>query len=230
MAEIVSFPAEPREGAGKGPARALRREGRVPAVIYGERKEQQLISVETRQLKRALGNPHFHSTLCALELNGEQIRALPREVQVHPVTDQPLHADFVRVSRGSIVTVEIPVSFVNEEEAPGLKRGGVLNIVRRELELACPADAIPSEIIIDLAGFDINDSIHLSHAQLPEGVRPTITDRDFTIATISAPTVTPEEEEEAAAAEVAEAEAAEAAPEGEAPAGAPETEAPEEGR
>ena len=205
MAEIVSFPAEARAGAGKGPARALRRQGRVPAVIYGEKKEQQLISLETRQLKRALGDPHFHSSLCALELDGEEIRALPREVQVHPVTDEPLHADFVRVSRGSIVTVEIPVNFVNEDEAPGIKRGGVLNLVRREVELACPADAIPSEITVDLAGFDINDSIHISNAQLPQGVHPTITDRDFTIATISPPTVAVEEVEGEAAPEAEEA-------------------------
>jgi large subunit ribosomal protein L25 len=200
MAEMITFAAEMRAAAGKGPARALRRHGRVPAVIYGEHHDQYMISLEGRALRRQLHNPRFFSTLCALELGGETIRVLPRDVQLHPVTDDPLHADFVRVSAGTTVEVEVQVAFINEDASPGLKRGGVLNIVRREVELVCPADAIPSEITIDLKTFDIGDSIHISHIPLPEGVRPTITDRDFTVATISAPTVALEEGEEEAAA------------------------------
>lgn len=208
MAETTTFAAEARAASGKGAARTLRRAGRVPGVVYGEKKAQQLISLESRLLKRALGDPHFYSTLCTLELDGQKIRALPREMQVHPVTDEPIHADFVRVSRGSTVTVTVPVEFVNEEASPGLKRGGVLNIVRREVELVCPADSIPSQIVLDLDGFDINDSLHISNAKLPPGVHPTIADRDFTIASISAPSglATEEEEAEAEAAEAEETE------------------------
>jgi large subunit ribosomal protein L25 len=214
MVEMITFAAELRAVAGKGPARALRRAGRVPAVIYGERKDQEMVSLEARALRRQLGNPHFFNTLCSLQVNGEAVRVLPRDVQLHPVTDDPIHADFVRVSAGATVEVEIPVVFVNEETSPGLKRGGVLNIVRREVELVCPADAIPGELTVDLAAFDIGDSVHISHVVMPEGARPTITDRDFTIATISAPTVVAEE---AAAAQVEQAEqaAADAQPEAE---------------
>ena len=200
MVEMITFAAEVRVLAGKGPARALRRAGRVPAVIYGERKDQEMISLEARALRRQLGNPHFFNTLCSLQVNGEAVRVLPRDVQLHPVTDDPIHADFVRVSAGATVEVEIPVVFVNEDTSPGLKRGGVLNIVRREVELVCPADAIPGELTVDLAAFDIGDSVHISHVVMPEGARPTITDRDFTIATISAPTVVAEEAEAAQAA------------------------------
>jgi large subunit ribosomal protein L25 len=203
MVEMITFAAEVREAAGKGPARALRRSGRVPAVIYGERKDQAMVSLEARALRRQLGNPRFFSTLCALQVEGETVRVLPRDVQLHPVTDDPLHADFVRVSAGTTVEVEVRVVFINEDISPGLKRGGVLNIVRREVELRCPADAIPAEITVDLQAFDIGDSVHISHVALPEGVRPTITDRDFTVATISAPTVVLEEAEEAAEAEAA---------------------------
>ncbi|MEM7212313.1 MAG: 50S ribosomal protein L25/general stress protein Ctc, partial [Pseudomonadota bacterium] len=139
MAETISLEVETRDGAGKGPARQLRRAGRVPAVIYGESKDQQMISVESRALRRELTNPRFFSTLCLLQLGKDEIRVLPREVQVHPVSDEPLHADFVRVSRGATVTVTVQVAFLNEETSPGLKRGGVLNIVRREIEVVCPA-------------------------------------------------------------------------------------------
>ena len=211
MVEMITFAAEVRAVAGKGPARALRRAGRVPAVIYGEREDQEMISLEARALRRQLGNPHFFNTLCSLQVNGEAVRVLPRDVQLHPVTDDPLHADFVRVSAGATVTVEIPVVFVNEDVSPGLKRGGVLNIVRREIELVCPADAIPGELTVDLRPFDIGDSVHISHVVLPAGARPTIGDRDFTIATIAAPTVVAEEAEaaQAAAEEEKEKEAAE---------------------
>ena len=202
MAELTSLAAQPREGAGKGASRSLRRSGRIPGVIYGEKAPQAMVSIEARALRRALQGPRFFSTLCNVELNGEAIRVLPREVQLHPVTDEPLHVDFVRVGRGATIAVTIPVVFAHEDVSRGLKRGGVLNIVRRELELLCPADAIPGEIVVDLSDADIGDSLHISHVALPEGVRPAIADRDFTIATISAPTVF-REEEEAEAVEVA---------------------------
>jgi large subunit ribosomal protein L25 len=208
MAELTSLAAEPREGVGKGASRSLRRAGRVPGVIYGEKAPQEMISLEARELRRALQSARFFSTLCNLQVNGEAVRVLPREVQLHPVTDEPLHVDFVRVGRGATITVTVPVVFAHEDVSRGLKRGGVLNIVRRELELLCPADSIPGEIVVDLRDADIGDSLHISQVALPEGVRPAITDRDFTIATISAPTVIREEEEEAEAAEAAEAEEA----------------------
>jgi large subunit ribosomal protein L25 len=208
MAELTSLAAEPREGVGKGSSRSLRRAGRVPGVIYGEKAPQEMISLEARELRRALQSARFFSTLCNLQVNGEAVRVLPREVQLHPVTDEPLHVDFVRVGRGATITVTVPVVFAHEDISRGIKRGGVLNIVRRELELLCPADSIPGEIVVDLRDADIGDSLHISQVALPEGVRPAITDRDFTIATISAPTVIREEEEEAEAAEEAEAEEA----------------------
>lgn len=209
MAELISLTAQAREGVGKGASRALRRAGRVPGVVYGEKAPQELISLEARELRRALNSPRFFSTLYNLQVNGEEIRVLPREVHFHPVTEEPLHIDFVRVGRGATVSVTVPVVFVNEDISRGLKRGGVLNVVRREVELLCPADAIPGEITVDLKDADINDSLHISQVTLPEGVRPAIADRDFTIATISPPTITPEEEEEVAAAEEAEEEARE---------------------
>lgn len=209
MAEMTVLVAEMRDGGGKGPARALRRAGRVPAVIYGDQKDQQMVSLEARALRRELTNPRFFSTLYSLEVGGKAERVLPREVQQHPVSDHPLHADFIRVARGATVTVTVQVVFLNEETCPGLKRGGVLNVVRREIELVCPADLIPAEITLDLAEADIGDSLHISQASLPEGVVPTITDRDFTIVTIAAPTLAIEEED----AEAAEAEEEEAAAE-----------------
>ena len=207
MAELTSLAAEPREGVGKGSSRSLRRAGRVPGVIYGEKAPQEMISLEARELRRALQSARFFSTLCNLQVNGEAVRVLPREVQLHPVTDEPLHVDFVRVGRGATITVTVPVVFAHEDISRGIKRGGVLNIVRRELELLCPADSIPGEIVVDLRDADIGDSLHISQVALPEGVRSAITDRDFTIATISAPTVIREEEEAEAAGE-AEAEEA----------------------
>lgn len=195
MAEMTILMAETRDGGGKGPARALRRAGRVPAVIYGDQKDQQMVSLEARALRRELTNPRFFSTLYSLEVGGKAERVLPREIQQHPVTDHPLHADFIRVARGATVTVTVQVVFLNEETCPGLKRGGVLNVVRREIELVCPADLIPGEITLDLGEADIGDSLHISQATLPEGVVPTITDRDFTIATIASPTLAVEEEE-----------------------------------
>jgi large subunit ribosomal protein L25 len=199
MAEIVVFKAEARERTGTGGARAVRRAGLVPAIVYGGRGEPVKIALSARELKREMGrNPRFFSTVCDIELGGMREHVLPREVQLHPVTDDPLHLDFVRAEKGARVTVAVPVHFVRDGVSPGLKRGGVLNIVRREIDLVCPADAIPAELEVDLSSFDIGDSIHISHVKLPEGVRPTITDRDFTIASIVPPTVATETTEGAA--------------------------------
>jgi large subunit ribosomal protein L25 len=209
MAELTSLAAQTREGVRKGANRSLRRSGRVPAVVYGDDAPQEMISLEGRELRRALHNPRFFSTLCSLQVNGKAVRVLPREVQLHPVSEEPLHIDFVRVGRHATVTVTVPVVFANEDISRGLKRGGVLNIVRREVELLCPVDAIPQEITVDLKDADIHDSLHISQVSLPEGVRPAITDRDFTIATISAPTIIRDEEEEAEVAPEGEEAAAE---------------------
>ncbi len=180
--------AEPRERTGKGGARAVRRAGKIPAIVYGGGAEPLKISLDAKEVQRLLHQPRFFATVLDLEIDGRIEHVLPREAQFHPVTDRPLHLDFVRAAAGARVTVAVPVRFVNEALCPGLKRGGVLNVVRREIELVCPADAIPAEIVADLSGFDIGDSVHIRHVTLPQGVRPTITDRDFTIASIVPPT------------------------------------------
>lgn len=201
MSDMTTLVAEDRSAVGKGPAKALRNAGRVPGVVYGEKKEQLMFSLEARALRRELQNPRFYSTLCQLKVGGKSVRVLPRDIQLHPVTDEPVHADFVYVSRGASVTVEVPVLFLNEETCPGLKRGGVLNVVRREVELVCPADSIPEKIELDLGEADIGDSLHYSHAIVPDNVEPTITDRDFTIATIAAPSGGTGDDEEGEGAE-----------------------------
>ncbi len=183
MSETLTLSAEVRERAGKGASRAIRREGRVPAVIYGNKEEPQGIHLAERELVKALMTGHFMNSV--VMINGT--RTLPKDVQFHPVTDRPLHVDFLRIGEHSTVTVEVPVRFENEEASPGLKRGAVLNIVRHELELVCDAAEIPDEIVIDLKGYDVGDSIHLSNVTLPDGAKSAITDRDFTIATIVAP-------------------------------------------
>jgi large subunit ribosomal protein L25 len=190
MTETITLVAERRERFGKGPARALRREGKVPAIIYGGSEEPLRIALPFKELKRQVGtNPRFFTSIIELDFGGETARVLPREAQLHPVSDDPLHVDFLRAERGATVHLEVPVRFIHEDQCPGLRRGGVLNIVRRQLDLICPAEAIPGEIAVDLTGYDIGTSIHISQVTLPEGVRPTITDRDFTIASIVPPTV-----------------------------------------
>ena len=195
MAEISIIAAQRRERAGKGPARAARRAGRVPGVIYGSKKDPSMVTLDPRELDRELQTGAFLATIYDVQIDRDKERVLPRDVQFDPVTDRPIHVDFLRVSATSSVTVQVPVNFLNEEESPGLRRGGLLNVVRHEIEMSCLADAIPSSIDIDLAGLDIGDSVHISMISLPDGVAPTITDRDFTIATIAAPTVVQEEEE-----------------------------------
>lgn len=187
MSDMLTLPAETREQAGKGASRALRREGRVPAVIYGGNEAPVTIHVEEKLLIKQLGTGHFFNSIVELEVGGKKLRTLPKDVAFHPVNDRPLHADFLRLSANSTVHVEVPVLFINEAASPGLKRGAVLNIVRHELELICEADKIPEDIQIDVTGLDVGASIHISHVTLPAGSKSAITDRDFTIATIVAP-------------------------------------------
>ncbi|MCG8356522.1 MAG: 50S ribosomal protein L25/general stress protein Ctc [Kiloniellales bacterium] len=216
MADVHSLAAELKERAGKGAARAVRRGGRVPAVIYGAKKDPVMISLDPRDVSREVNSGGFFATLFDIQVGKSKERVLPRDLQLHPVTDQPLHIDFLRVSAATEVTVEVPCVFINEEESPGLKRGGVLNVVRYEVEVVCRADAIPQQIEIDLTGLEIGDGVHISNVNLPDGVSPSITDRDFTIATVAAPTVVQEEEAEGEEGEAVEGEVP--AAEGEEPA------------
>lgn len=207
MVDITPIAAELRDRAGKGAARAIRKEGRVPAVIYGNKQDPVMISLDPIQLRKELNSGSFFTRIYEVSAGDNTEKVLPRDVQFHPVSDAPLHVDFMRFGRKTKFNVEVQCDFINEEESPGLKRGGVLNVVRYTVELRCSPDAIPESITIDLAGLDIGDGVHISAVTLPEGVEPTITDRDFTIATIAAPTVVKDE----AAEETAEAEAAAAA-------------------
>ena len=204
MSEQLTLPAEPRERAGKGASRALRREGRVPAVVYGDKQEPLSVHVEEKLLAKMLSTGHFMNSVVMVEVGGEPNRTLPKDVQFHPVTSRPIHVDFLRIGEHSQVHVNVPARFVDEEQAPGLKRGGVLNVVRHELELVCDAAKIPDEIVISLTGLEIGDAVHISNVSLPEGSKSAIDDRDFTIATVVAPSAmksTEEEEAEAPAAD-----------------------------
>ena len=187
MSDTLTLPAETRDRAGKGASRALRRHGRVPAVVYGNNEAPASIHVEEKELVRQLGTGHFFNSIVEIEIGGKKVRTLPKDVAFHPVNDRPLHADFLRISKDHKVHVEVPVVFENEAASPGLKRGGVLNIVRHELELVCDPERIPDSIHIDVTGLEVGASIHISHVKLPEGSTSAITDRDFTIATIVAP-------------------------------------------
>lgn len=214
MSEPQTIDARPRQPRGKGGARALRREGRMPAIVYGGGGEPLCVSLERAALERELERGGFFARLYDLAVDGDPVRVLPREMQVDPVTDRPIHVDFVRFVAGARLAVSVAVRFRGQDESEGLKRGGVLNVVRHDVELLCPLDAIPAHIVADVSGRGIGDSIHISDIDLPEGVVPTITDRDFTIATIAAPTVVAEEEEEGEEGE--EQEAAEAGEEAQA--------------
>ena len=187
MSEALTLPAEARERAGKGASRELRREGRVPAVIYGGKEEPLTIHVEAKELVRQLNTGHFMNSIVMIEVGGKTVRAIPKDVALHPVSDRPLHADFLRLSKDAKIHVEVPVVFVNEDASPGLKKGGVLNVVRHELALICDSDKIPDDIQLDVTGLDLGDSIHISQVTLPAGSASAITDRDFTIATVVAP-------------------------------------------
>nr|WP_315457298.1 50S ribosomal protein L25/general stress protein Ctc [uncultured Sphingorhabdus sp.] len=187
MSDQLTLSAETRDRAGKGASRELRRQNRVPAVIYGNNQEPELIHVEEKALIKLLMTGHFSNSVVEIDLGGKKQISIPKDVAFHPVSDRPLHVDFLRIVKGAKVDVQVPVLFVNEDASPGLKRGGVLNVVRHELELICDNDKIPDDIQIDVTGFDVGDSIHISHVKLPKGSESKITDRDFTIATIVAP-------------------------------------------
>lgn len=189
MTQIIALAATARDRAGKGTARAVRREGQVPAVIYGNKEKPVMISLDYAKFNRELHRPGFFTHLFEITVDGTTHRVLPRDVQLDPVYDRPLHADFLRVSDTTEITLKVPVEFANVETCPGIKKGGVLNIVRHDIEVLAKASNLPEKIVVDLAGFEVGSSIHISSVKLPEGVRPTITDRDFTVATIAAPTV-----------------------------------------
>ena len=200
MPAIISLSAEPRESVGKGAARAVRRQGRVPAIVYGDSKEPVNSSLEPRALGKALAREGFFSHLVDIQVNSTTHRTLPRDIQYHPVTDAPMHVDFMRVGAGAQATVSIPVHFINQERAPGIRRGGILNVVRHGIEMVCSVDNIPEHIVVDLDGLEIGDSIHIGAVTMPEGARPVIQERDFTIASIAASSAVREEAAAAAAA------------------------------
>ncbi len=193
MTDITVLTANAREKVGKGSAREARRQGNIPAVIYGDKKSPIPIVVEQKILVRHLNTGGFFNTLFDIDINGELNRVLPRDVQLHPVTDVPEHVDFLRVSATTKISVEVPVEFVGDDVSPGIKSGGVLNVVRYTVEVSCTPDLIPSSLLLDLSSAEIGDSLHISAVNLPQGVTPTISDRDFTIATIVAPTVVRDE-------------------------------------
>ena len=199
MADTTIINGNLRNSTGKGSARAARRAGRIPAIIFGDKKETISIDIEEREYKKIMNQSGIFSRLLDLSVDGKSNLVLTRDIQFHPVSENPLHVDFLRIGKGSNVNVSVPVSFINEELSPGLKTGGVLNTVRFELELMCPADSIPEKIEINLEGLVVGDSIKISSVNLPDGVSSTITDRDFTIATIAAPTVMSEVSTEEAA-------------------------------
>jgi len=217
MAVTKTVAATVRSGSGKGAARSVRREGRIPGVIYGGGEPAQSISVDYKTMNQLIYAGHFLTTIFEIEVEGKKQRVIPRDYQLDVVKDTPLHVDFLRLKPGSSLRVEVPVHFINQDACPGLKRGGSLNIVRHAVEMRVPADNIPDSITADLTGLDFNDSLHISAITLPEGCRPVILGRDFTIATIAPPVSAPAEETPAAAPATTAAPAATAA----APAGAP---------
>ena len=194
MSDALTLSAETRERAGKGASRAIRREGRVPAVIYGNKQEALSIHVEEKALVKMLSTGHFMNSVVMIDAAGATTRTLPKDVQFHPVSDRPIHVDFLRISEHAQIHVNVPVLFVDEEDSPGIKRGGVLNVVQHEIELIVDAAEIPDDITISLKGLDVGASIHISAVALPKGAQPAITDRDFTIATIVAPSALKSEE------------------------------------
>ena len=199
MSDTLTLAAETRDRVGKGASRALRREGRVPAVIYGNNQEPTSIHLDERALYKALHTGHFMNSVVMIEgLGGKAIRTLPKDVSLDVVTERPVHVDFLRISEHATVTVSVPVVFADEDASPGLKKGGVLNVVRHELEVVCDAAEIPSEITVSVKGLDLGESLHISAVTLPKGVASAIDDRDFTIATIATPAALKSEEADSA--------------------------------
>lgn len=199
MAAATELKAQARDRVGKGAARELRRQGLIPAVIYGDKKSPLPIAISYNDAMKRIYAGGFLSHVLTVDVAGDKHRVIPRDYQLDPVKDFALHVDFLRVTADTRLHVEVHVHFINEEKSPGLKRGGTLNIVRHTVELACSPEAIPEEITVDLAGTDIGDSLHISMVKLPNGVAPVIHDRDFTIATIVAPSALRSEEDTTAA-------------------------------
>ena len=209
-----SLEASIRKTTTKGELNSLRKNDQVPAIIYGGKEENQKISLPKKQVQFLIDQENFLSKIIGINIDGNQINVLPREVNYDPISDNPIHIDFLRIVKGAKIVIEIPVKFINNEKSPGLKRGGVLNIVRRSVELKCPTETIPDELIVDLDGLEIGTSIKISSIKLPENVNPTIQGRDFVIATVAAPTVFKEPEKPAEAESVEGEAAAEGAVEG----------------
>ena len=197
-----------------GQVNDLRSKGNVPGIVYGGEQPNEKISITTKELKNLINKENFLSNVISISLDGKEQKVLTRNIAFDTVTDEPIHFDLMRIVKGGKIILEIPVKFINNELSPGLKRGGVLNIVRRKVELRCPAENIPTELVVDLEGLDIGTSIKISSISLPENVTPTIQGRDFVIATVAAPTVVKEPEKPAEAAEGEASEGAEAAEEG----------------
>ena len=228
-----SLDASIRNTKSRGEVNSLRQKGEVPAIVYGGTEENQKVSLSKKQIKYLIEQENFLSNIISLSIDGQSIKVLPREVSYDTLTDDPIHIDFLRIVKGAKIIIEIPVRFINNEKSPGLKRGGVLNIVRRKIELKCATENVPDELIVDLDGLEIGTSIKISSISLPENVRPTIQGRDFVVATVAAPTVFKEPEKpaeegaegdevaegaegtEEASTETATKEGAEKAPEGE---------------
>ncbi|MGB3722388.1 MAG: 50S ribosomal protein L25/general stress protein Ctc [Pacificimonas sp.] len=197
MSEAMTIAAQVRDKAGKGASRAIRREGRVPAVIYGDSKDAISVHVEEKALRKMLSTGQMLNSVVEVEVEGgDSHRTLPKDVQFHPVTERPLHVDFLRLKKGQKIEVEIPMHFIDEEDSPGLTRGGVLNVVRHEIEVSCIPSKIPSELVASLAGLEIGDSIHISEVELPDGVEVDFEDHDFTVATIVSPSALKSQDDE----------------------------------
>jgi large subunit ribosomal protein L25 len=203
MAETKTLAATVRSGTGKGAARSVRREGRIPGVIYGGGDPAEPIALDFRELNKLIYAGHFLTTLFEIDVGGTKQRVIPRDYQLDPVKDLPVHVDFLRLKPGASLRVEVPVHFTNQDICPGVKKGGSVNVVRHSIEMRVPADDIPESVTADLAELDINDSLHLTALALPAGCRPTLRERDFTIVTITPPLVVPEDAAAAAAAAAA---------------------------
>ena len=214
-----SIEATARNTNTKGQVRVLRQKGEVPGIIYGGTEKNQTISLSTKEVKSLIDQENFLSNIISLKIDGKSMNVLPRDVAFDPISDNPIHVDFLRIVKDAKIILEIPVKFINNETCPGLKRGGVLNIVRRKVELKCPTENIPAELVVDLEGLEIGASIKISSINLPENVKPTIQGRDFVIATVAAPTIFKEPEKPA------EGESAEGAEGAEGVEGTEETEA-----
>ena len=206
---MYNLKATKRESTSTGSNNKLRANGLIPAILYGGKSANQNISIEKKGIKNIINSETFLSKVIELDIDGKKEKVIPRDVAFHVVSEEPIHIDFMRIVSGKKIILEIPVRFINHPDSPGLKRGGVLNIVRRKVELKCPAENIPDEIVVDLAGTDIGTSIKISSVKLPDNIMPTITDRDFVVATVAAPTVIkePEKPAEETVAEGAEGEA-----------------------